>query len=70
MVAAPGEAMNVHEQNPPTDLTIFLNKSKFEESEEQFILPEPLGDPLYEKFRQNIVRSFSCAPKGRVCSGG
>ena len=47
MIAAPGEAMNVHEQNPPTDLTIFLNKSKFEESEEQFILPEPLGDPLY-----------------------
>ena len=23
--------MNVHEQNPPTDLTVFLNKSKFEE---------------------------------------
>ena len=29
MLAAPGEAMNIHEQNPPTDLTIFLNKSKF-----------------------------------------
>ena len=23
MIAAPGEAMNVHSQNPPTDLTIF-----------------------------------------------
>ena len=46
MIAAPGKAMNVHEQNPPTDLTIFLNKSKFEESEEQFLLPEPLGDPF------------------------
>jgi len=26
IIAAPGDAMNVHEQNPPTDLTIFLNK--------------------------------------------
>ena len=45
MLAAPGEAMNVHDQNPPTDLTVFLNKSKFENNnnEEQFILPEPLG---------------------------
>ena len=25
MLAAPGKAMNVHEQNPPTDLTVFLN---------------------------------------------
>ena len=37
MIAAPGEAMNVHEQNPPTDLTVFLNKSKFVENEEQFL---------------------------------
>ena len=37
--------MNVHEQNPPTDLTVFLNKSKFEETEEQYVLPEPLYDP-------------------------
>ena len=27
MIAAPCDAMNVHEQNPPTDLIIFLNKS-------------------------------------------
>ena len=26
MIAAPGGAMNVHEQNPPTDLTVFLKK--------------------------------------------
>ena len=25
MIAAPGDAMNVHEQNPPTDLTIYLD---------------------------------------------
>ena len=41
--------MLIHNQNPPTDLTIFLNKSKFEDKEEQFVLPDPLGDPSYEK---------------------
>ena len=50
MIAAPGEAMNVHNQNSPTDLTIFLNKSKFEDKEEQYVLPEPLGDVTHEKF--------------------
>ena len=52
MIAAPGETMNVHEQNPPTDLTIFLNKAKFEETDEQFILPDPLNDPIFEKLVQ------------------
>jgi len=39
MLAAPGEAMNVHNQNPPTDLTVFLNKSKFDDNnnEEQIV---------------------------------
>ena len=49
MIAAPGDAMNVHEQNPPTDLTIFLNKAKFIETDEQFILPDPLSDPIIEQ---------------------
>ena len=40
MLAAPGEQMSVHKQNPPTDLTVFLNKSKFNEAEEQYVLPE------------------------------
>ena len=52
MIAAPGETMNVHEQNPPTDLTIFLNKAKFVETDEQFILPDPLNDPIFEKLVQ------------------
>ena len=64
MIAAPGEAMNVHEQNPPTDLTVFLNKSKFEESEEQFILPEPLGDPLYEKLVKRRTAEIYEVKKG------
>ena len=29
MIAAPGNAMNVHEQNPPTDLTVFLSRAIF-----------------------------------------
>ena len=49
MIAAPGQSMNVHEQNPPTDLTIFLHKARYEENDEQFILPEPLNDPIFEK---------------------
>ena len=49
LIAAPGDPLNVHEQNPPTDLTIFLNKAKFSETEEQFILPDPLSDPVVEQ---------------------
>tara|TARA_B110000438_G_scaffold10100_1_gene10269 strand:- start:912 stop:1493 length:582 start_codon:yes stop_codon:yes gene_type:complete len=49
MIAAPGGAMNVHNQNPPTDLTIFLNKAIFTETNEQFILPDPLSDPIIEQ---------------------
>ena len=52
MIAAPGDTMNVHEQNPPTNLSIFLNKAKFEETDEQFILPDPLNDPTFEKLVQ------------------
>ena len=64
MIAAPGEAMNVHEQNPPTDLTIFLYKSKFEESEERFLLPEPLGDPSYEKLVKRRTAEIYEVKKG------
>ena len=49
LIAAPGDRINVHEQNPPTDLTIFLNRAKFSETDEQFILPEPLSDPIIEQ---------------------
>ena len=50
MIAAPGDFMNVHNQNPPSDLTIFLNRANYQETEEQYFLPEPLGDPNNEKF--------------------
>ena len=49
MIAAPADDLNVHKHNPPTDLTIFLNKAKFTDKEEQFILPDPLSDPIIEQ---------------------
>jgi aminomethyltransferase len=49
LIAAPGDPLNVHEQNPPTDLTIFVNRAKFSETDEQFILPDPLSDPIVEQ---------------------
>ena len=61
MLAAPGEAMNVHNQNPPTDLTVFLNKSKFDDNNngEQFVLPEPLGEATYEKLiKRRTVETY------------
>jgi aminomethyltransferase len=29
LIAAPSDLLNVHDQNPPTDLTIFIYKAKF-----------------------------------------
>ena len=49
LIAAPGHPLNVHKQNPPTDLTIFVNRAKFSETDEQFILPDPLSDPIVEQ---------------------
>src|SRR5210317_607351 len=59
MIAAPGNDMNVHNQNPPSDLTIFLNRANFQEKEEQYFLPEPLGDPNNEKFiKRSTAESY------------
>ena len=78
MIAAPGDAMNVHEQNPPTDLTIFLNKAKFIETDEQFILPDPLSDPVIEQLiKRRTAETYEVKageyiqiidPGGRQCS--
>jgi len=78
MLAAPGEPMNIHEQNPPTDLTVFLNKSKFKETIEQYVLPEPLYDPTTEKLvKRRTAETYEVKageyiqiidPAGRQCS--
>ncbi len=78
VIAAPGECMNIHEQNPATDLTVFLNKYSFEEADEEFILPELLHDPLQEKFvKRRTAETYLVKegeyiqiidPAGRQCS--
>ena len=78
MVAAPGNEMNVHEQNPPTDLTIFLSRAKYKETDEQFILPDPLNDPIIEQLiKRRTAETYEVKageyiqiidPGGRQCS--
>ena len=55
MVASPGEEMNIHNQNPPTSLTVFLHRAKFEIKAEQYVLPEPLYEPSSEKFIKRMT---------------
>ena len=38
LIAAPGDPLNVHEQNPPTDLTIFVNRAKFSETDRKSVV--------------------------------
>ena len=47
--------MNVHNQNPSTSLTVFLHRAKFETKKEQYVLPEPLYDPISEKFVKRMT---------------
>ena len=50
MVGSPGEEMNVHNQNPATSLTTFIHRDKFDIKEEQYVLPEPIYNPISETF--------------------
>ena len=52
--SAPGPEMLVHEQNPPTDLTIFVKRAKVIKDKEHSVIPDPMFDPLNEI---NIDRS-------------
>ena len=64
LIAAPGDAMNVHDQNPPTDLTI--------------VLPDPLSDPKIEQLvKRRTAETYDVNageyiqiidPSGRQCS--
>lgn len=44
IIAAPGDTMLAHEQNPPTDLLAFVSRANPEANPEP-VLPEPLADP-------------------------
>ena len=76
--AAPGAEMLVHEQNPPTDLTIFVKRAKITKDKEHHVIPDPMFDPLSEI---NIDRATAISfqvkegdyiqvisPTGRQCS--
>ena len=76
--AAPGQHMLVHEQNPITDLTIFIKRSKIKNDKELSIIPDPVYDPKHE---QNIDKATAISyevkegdyiqvitPTGRQCS--
>ena len=64
MLASPGMAMDVHNQNPPSSLTIFLRRAKFEVKKEQYVLPEPLYDPVSEKFIKRMTAETYDVKKG------
>ena len=76
--AAPGPEMLIHEQTPPTDLTIFIKRAKITKDKEHTVIPEPMYDPLNET---NIDRKTAISyqvkegdyiqiisPAGRQCS--
>ena len=76
--SAPGPEMIIHEQNPPTDLTIFVKRAKITKDKEHSIIPDPMFDPLSETNidRQTAI-SFQVkegdfiqviSPTGRQCS--
>ena len=76
--AAPGPAMLVHEQNPPTDLTIFIKRANIVNDKEYSIIPDPVFDPLNEtNIDKQTAISFEVkegdyiqiiCPTGRQCS--
>ena len=47
--------MLVHEQNPSTDLTLFIKRAKIVNDKELSVIPDPVFDPKYEK---NIDSSY------------
>tara|TARA_Y100001970_G_scaffold287507_1_gene412333 strand:- start:1406 stop:3745 length:2340 start_codon:yes stop_codon:yes gene_type:complete len=77
--AAPGNDMIVHDQNPPTDLTIIIKRAKIKNNDKEFsLIPDPIYDPDNEI---NIDRQTATGyqvkagdyiqiitPTGRQCS--
>ena len=76
--SAPGPEMIIHEQNPTTDLTIFIKRAKITKDKEHSIIPDPIFDPLSEtNINRKTAISFQVkegdyiqviSPTGRQCS--
>ncbi len=76
--SAPGQEMMVQEQNPTTNLTIFIKRAKITKDKEHSIIPDPIFEP---KSETNIDRQTAISfqvkegdyiqvisPAGRQCS--
>ncbi len=48
IVAAIGARMQPHEMNPPTDLIVYIKRSKRKNLKERFVAPDPLADALMD----------------------
>ena len=48
--------MDVTNQNPPSDLTIFIKRYKIVNDKELNVIPDPVFEPLYE---ENINKETS-----------
>ena len=76
--SAPGPEMLIHEQNPTTDLTVFIKRANIVNDKEHSLIPDPFFEPLNET---NIDRKTAISfevkegdyiqiicPTGRQCS--
>ena len=78
ILAAPNNEMLIHEQNPASDLTLFVKRSKVVNDKELSIIPDPIYDPSYEKnIERQTCTSYQVkegdyiqiiSPAGRQCS--
>ena len=76
--SAPGPNMLIHEQNPTTNLTIFIKRANIINDKEHSIIPDPIFDPLNEtNIDKKTAISFEVkegdyiqiiCPTGRQCS--
>ena len=64
--AAPGADMLIHEQNPTTNLTVFVKRANIIKDKEHSIIPDPIYDPLNET---NIDRKTAISFEVRVKPG-
>jgi len=46
--SAPGPEMLIHEQCPPTDLTVFIKRAITTKDKEHSVIPDPMFEPLNE----------------------
>ena len=78
IIAAPGKEMMIHEQNPPTELTVMVKRSIIKDDKEFSIIPDPVYNPSNEiNISRTTANSYQVkegdyiqviTPTGRQCS--